>query len=69
MLYDVPTVLLFALVLAYPSGHLETRSIGSRSAILAIGSTALNVVQYVPAPLVVNEGNNGCSWSGWAWRS
>jgi signal transduction histidine kinase len=59
MLYDVPTVLIFALVLAYPSGRLETRADRIALAVLAVASTALNVIQFVPAPLLVNEGING----------
>jgi signal transduction histidine kinase len=59
MLYDVPTVLIVALVLAYPSGHLETRADRIAVAVLAIGSTALNMIQFIPVPIVVNEGVNG----------
>lgn len=59
MLYDVPTVFIFALVLVYPSGHLETRGDRIGLAILAVGATALNMIQFAPAPLVVNEGING----------
>jgi len=59
MFYDVPTVFIFALVLAYPSGRLQTGADRVAIGILAIASTALNVVQFVPAPLIVNEGING----------
>lgn len=59
MLYDVPTVLIVALVLVYPSGQLQTRADRVAIGVLAIGSTALNMVQYVPAPVIVNEGING----------
>jgi len=58
-LYDIPTVYIFALVLAYPSGRLRPGADRVAIAILLIGTTALNVVQFVPAPLVANEGNNG----------
>jgi signal transduction histidine kinase len=58
-LYDTPTVLIFALTLAYPSGRLETRVERVAVAILAIAATGLNVIQLVTIPLVVNEGNNG----------
>jgi len=59
MLYDVPTVFIFALVLAYPSGRLQAGPDRVAIGILAIASTALNMVQYVPVPLIVNEGING----------
>ena len=59
MLYDVPTVFIFALVLAYPSGQLQPGADRVAIGILAIGSTALNAVQFVPSPLIVNEGVNG----------
>ncbi len=58
-LYDIPTVYIFALVLAYPSGQLRPGADRVAIAILLIGTTALNMVQFVPAPLVVNEGING----------
>ena len=59
MLYDIPTVFIFALVLAYPSGQLRTGADRVAIAIVLIGSTALNMVQFVPTPVVVNEGING----------
>lgn len=59
MLYDFPTVLIFALVLAYPGGRLRPGADRVAIAILTIGSTALNVIQYAPLPLIVNEGING----------
>jgi len=59
MLYDIPTVLIVALVLGYPSGRLETRVDRATVAVLIVGTTALSIVQFVPAPLVVNEGNQG----------
>jgi signal transduction histidine kinase len=59
MLYDIPTVLIVALVLAYPSGHLETRADRVALVVLVVGSTALNMIQYVPAQVIVNEGVNG----------
>lgn len=59
MLYDIPTVFIFALVLAYPSGQLQPGADRVAIAIVLIGSTALNMVQFVPARLVVNEGING----------
>ncbi len=58
-LYDTPTVIIFALILAYPSGRLETRVDRIAVVILAIGATGLNAIQLVGAPLVLNEGSNG----------
>jgi signal transduction histidine kinase len=58
-LYDIPTVYIFALVLAYPSGELRPGADRVAIVILLIGSTALNVVQFVPVPLIANEGRNG----------
>ena len=58
-LYDVPTVLLFALIMAYPSGHLSSRFDRASVAILGVAATALDVINVVPEPLIVNEGSNG----------
>ncbi|HEU4919564.1 MAG TPA: histidine kinase [Candidatus Limnocylindrales bacterium] len=58
-LWDVPTVILFVVVLSYPDGRLESRLERAAVAVLAIGSTALNALQYAPIPLIVNEGING----------
>jgi hypothetical protein len=58
-LYDVPSVLLFALIMAYPSGHLSSRFDRASVAILVVAATALNVLQLVPEPLIINEGSNG----------
>jgi len=59
MLYDLPTVFIFTLVLAYPSGRLQPGADRVAIGLLLIGSTALNVLQFAPAPVIVNEGVNG----------
>lgn len=56
---DTWSVVLVALVLAYPGGRLETRVDRVAVAVLAVGVTALTVLYAVPVPLVINEGNNG----------
>jgi signal transduction histidine kinase len=56
---DTWSVVLVALVLAYPGGRLETRVDRVAVAVLAVGATALTVLYAVPVPLVINEGNNG----------
>ena len=43
-LEDTPTVLLLALVLAYPSGRLTSRVDRAAVAILAVGATSLNLL-------------------------
>lgn len=58
-LYDTPTIILFALILAYPNGRLDTRVDRFAVAILAVGATTLNAIQLIPASLWVNEGSNG----------
>jgi len=58
-LEDSFAVFLLALVLAYPTGHLETRLDRIAIAILAIGATALNTLQLTTVPLIINEGING----------
>ena len=47
---DVVAVALIALILAYPSGRLETRLDRVTVAILAIGTTANNAIRLVPLP-------------------
>ena len=47
---DVVAVVLIALILAYPSGRLETRLDRLTVAILAIGTTANNAIRLVPIP-------------------
>ena len=47
---DVVAVLLIALILAYPSGRLETRLDRVTVAILAVGTTLNNAVRLVPLP-------------------
>ena len=47
---DVVAVVLIALILAYPSGRLETRLDRVTVAILAIGTTANNAIRLVPMP-------------------
>jgi signal transduction histidine kinase len=58
-LYDTPTVLLFALILAYPNGRIEPGIDRVALIILAVGATALNAIQLVSLPLIINEGANG----------
>ena len=52
---DTPTVLLFALILVYPSGHLESRVDRYALAILAIGATALNILYSTSLPLLADK--------------
>ena len=54
-LEDTPTVILLALVLAYPSGELETRIDRVAVAILAIGATTLNILYSTSLPLVEDK--------------
>jgi signal transduction histidine kinase len=54
-LEDIPTVILVALVLAYPSGRLETRVDRVAVAILAIGATTLNVLYSTSLPLIEDK--------------
>ena len=56
-LEDTPTVILLALVLAYPSGRLETTVDRVAVAILAIGATALNVLYSTSLPLIADKSN------------
>ena len=58
-LVDSYVVILLALVLSYPTGHLETRLDRIAIAILAIGATALNTIQLTTVPLILNESING----------
>ncbi len=58
-LQDTSSIILVALVLAYPGGRLETRVDRVAVAVLAVGATALTVLYAIPVPLVINEGNNG----------
>jgi len=57
-LYDLYTVFLLTLVLAYPGGRLETSVDRIGIAIMLVGTTFLNSVSLLPAPLLINEGNN-----------
>ena len=52
---DTPTVILLALVLAYPNGKLETLVDRVAVAVLAIGATALNVLYSTSLPLVPDK--------------
>ena len=54
-LEDTPTVILLALVLAYPSGRLETTVDRVAVATLAIGATALNVLYSTSLPLIADK--------------
>ena len=54
-LEDTPTVILVALVLAYPSGKLETRVDRVAVAILAIGATTLNILYSTSFPLIEDK--------------
>ena len=56
-LEDTPTVILLALILAYPSGRLETTVDRVAVAILAIGATALNVLFSTSLPLLADKSN------------
>ncbi len=47
---DVVAVVLIALILAYPSGRLETRLDRATIAILAVGTTLNNAVRLLPVP-------------------
>ncbi len=58
-LYETPTVIIFALILAYPSGRFETRVDRIAVVILAVAATALNAIQLVETPVILNEGSNG----------
>ena len=52
---DTFTVLLVALVLAYPTGRLDSRIDRAAVAILAIGATALNVLFSTSLPLIADK--------------
>jgi signal transduction histidine kinase len=54
-LEDTTTVLLLALVLAYPSGRLETTVDRVAVAILAIGATALNILYSTSLTLIADK--------------
>ncbi len=50
-----PRVILLALVLAYPSGRLETRVDRVAVAVLAIGATTLNILYSTSLPLIADK--------------
>ena len=52
---DTFTVLLVALVLAYPTGRLESRVDRAAVAILAVGATALNILYSTSLPLITDK--------------
>ena len=52
---DTFTILLVALVLAYPTGRLESQVDRAAVAILAVGATALNIVYSTSLPLVTDK--------------
>ena len=54
-LEDTVSVVLVALVLAYPGGRLETRVDRLAVAVLAIGATALNVLYSTSLPLIADK--------------
>ena len=51
-LEDTPTIILLALVLAYPSGRLTTRIDRAAVLILAVGATGLNVLFATSLPII-----------------
>ena len=59
VLVDTSSVLLLALVLAYPTGRLETRIDRLGIAVFAVLATVANGLYLVQIPLIVNEGING----------
>ena len=54
-LEDTTSVILLALVLAYPSGKLETRVDRVAVAILAVGATALNVLYSTSLTIIADK--------------
>jgi signal transduction histidine kinase len=52
---DTALVILLALVLAYPSGHLETRVDRAAVATLAVGVTGLNILYSTDLPLITDR--------------
>ena len=54
---DTPTVILLALVLAYPGGRLETLVDRVAVAVLAVGATALNILYSTSLPLLSDKSN------------
>ena len=58
-LYDTPTALLLLLVLSYPSGQFDTPFDRRAAVALVIGITALNLAQFAPFPIWVNQDPNG----------
>jgi signal transduction histidine kinase len=52
---DTPVIFLLALVLAYPSGRLETMLDRVAIAILAIGATALNTLYSTSLPIIADK--------------
>ena len=67
-LEDTSTVVLLALVLAYPSGRLETRVDRAAVAILAVGATTLNVLYSTSLPLDPAGRERPGSTAGLRWR-
>ena len=58
-LSDVPTVLMIALVLAYPTGRLVSGFDRAALVVIVVAATALNTLQLVPFPIIVNQNPNG----------
>jgi signal transduction histidine kinase len=58
-LQDLYAAFLLTLVLSYPSGVLETRVNRIGIAVMLFGTTALQVANMLPTPLLLNEGTNG----------
>ena len=54
-LEDTPTVILLALVLSWPSGHLVSRVDRAAVTILAIGATGLNILFATSLPLIPDK--------------
>ena len=67
-LQDTSTIILFALVLAYPNGRLETRVDRVAVSILAIGATALKRSSRCPCRSSPTRATTGCT-SACRWRS
>ncbi len=58
-LYDLYTVFLLTLVLAYPGGKLETTVDRIGIGIMLVGTTLISALNMLPTPLLINEGSNG----------
>jgi signal transduction histidine kinase len=54
-LEDTPTIILLALILAYPSGRLKTRVDRVGLAIVAVGATGLNILFSTSLPLLADK--------------